>query len=283
MTNVFLSWGGDLSKQIAEELRTWIPSVLQFAKPYFTPNDIEKGSKWSSEITQKLADTHVGIICLTRDNLQRPWILFESGALSKDLEKSKVCSVLFDVDQADLSGPLSTFQTTTFDRTDFKKLLSTINDAGGDQKLNRDTFERVFDMWWPQLENSIRTILEKQGPGAPESVRSDRELLEEILSLSRVASRRLAPKQSSRPIPPGLVKHLLSITGSLVGEAGNYNDKEILHSTKELVEIADYLNSGWLNDEEISESISKTEHECERVANRIELAEKRNDDDEIPF
>ncbi|WP_161594629.1 hypothetical protein [Marimonas lutisalis] len=45
MTNVFISWSGATSKRIAEELRGWIPATLQFAKPYFTPDDIEKGSK----------------------------------------------------------------------------------------------------------------------------------------------------------------------------------------------------------------------------------------------
>ena len=42
-SKVFISWSGDLSKKIAEELRFWLPAVLQFVKPYFTPNDIEKG------------------------------------------------------------------------------------------------------------------------------------------------------------------------------------------------------------------------------------------------
>ena len=45
MTDVFISWSGDRSKEIAEALRKWIPSVLQFAKPYYTPSDIEKGAK----------------------------------------------------------------------------------------------------------------------------------------------------------------------------------------------------------------------------------------------
>jgi len=144
LTVVFISWSGDLSKRLAETLRTWIPSVLQFAKPYFTPSDIEKGGKWSTEISKKLSETHVGIICLTRENYQRPWILFEAGALSKDLDNSKLCSVLFGMDNSDLEGPLTTFQNTNFDRTDFKKLLQTINDAGGEQKLSRDTFDEVF-------------------------------------------------------------------------------------------------------------------------------------------
>ena len=50
MTRIFISWGGEQSQAIAQELRTWIPSVLQFAKPYFTSKDIDKGAKWNSEI-----------------------------------------------------------------------------------------------------------------------------------------------------------------------------------------------------------------------------------------
>ncbi|WP_165788483.1 hypothetical protein [Stutzerimonas stutzeri] len=39
---VFISWSGDMSREIGEALRTWIPGVIQQVKPYFTPNDIEK-------------------------------------------------------------------------------------------------------------------------------------------------------------------------------------------------------------------------------------------------
>jgi hypothetical protein len=92
MTNVFISWSGETSRKIAEELYRWIPSVLQFVQPYFTPNDVEKGAKWSSEIAQKLSDTHVGVICLTRENYEKPWILFEAGALSKDLGSGLIAS-----------------------------------------------------------------------------------------------------------------------------------------------------------------------------------------------
>jgi hypothetical protein len=121
MTNVFISWSGQQSKEIAEELRNWIPSVLQFAKPYYTPSDVEKGAKWGSEISQKLAESNIGIVCLTKENFTKPWILFEAGALSKDLEQSKVCSILFGMENTDLTGPLTTFQTTNFNKTDFKK------------------------------------------------------------------------------------------------------------------------------------------------------------------
>jgi hypothetical protein len=42
---VFISWSGDRSKQLAEAIHWWLPNVMQFVKPYFTPADIDKGRK----------------------------------------------------------------------------------------------------------------------------------------------------------------------------------------------------------------------------------------------
>ena len=48
-TQVFISWSGDLSRQLAEALYNWLPGVLQYVKPYFSPDDVEKGAKIVSE------------------------------------------------------------------------------------------------------------------------------------------------------------------------------------------------------------------------------------------
>lgn len=113
-TKVFISWSGDLSRKLAESLRRWLPGVLQFVKPYFTPEDIEKGTRWGSDILKELESSEVGILCLTKTNTESPWMLFEAGALSKTLEKSKVCTALFGIETTDLTGPLTIFQHTKF-------------------------------------------------------------------------------------------------------------------------------------------------------------------------
>jgi TIR domain len=115
-TKVFISWSGPLSQKLGEALHKWLPSTLQAVKPYFSPEDIQKGAKWSSEISGELGTSDIGIICLTRDNTEKPWILFEAGALSKSLEKGRVCTLLFDPEWSDLKGPLTSFQHTRFDR-----------------------------------------------------------------------------------------------------------------------------------------------------------------------
>jgi hypothetical protein len=51
---VFISWSGETSKQVADILRQWMPSVLQAVKPYFSPDDVAKGTRWANEISKEL-------------------------------------------------------------------------------------------------------------------------------------------------------------------------------------------------------------------------------------
>lgn len=184
-SKIFISWSGELSKELGEALKDWIPKVLQTVKPYFTPDDIEKGAKWAKEIGQELSTSQVGIICLTQENQHNPWILFESGALSKNLEESKVCPLLFNFDTIDLKGPLSNFQATKFNKEDIKKLLESINNTCEESKLDSKNLDETFEVWWPKLEDKIKRILSSDKNSPKVKKRTDRDILEEILELSR--------------------------------------------------------------------------------------------------
>ena len=78
-------------------------------------SDIDAGKKWSREIDQQLDATKIGVLGLTRQNLAQPWILFEAGALAKQVESdtSRVTPYLFDVSPTELVVPLSSFQAAT--------------------------------------------------------------------------------------------------------------------------------------------------------------------------
>jgi hypothetical protein len=186
---VFISWSGDLSKEIGESIKDWLPAVLQNVKPYFTPNDIEKGSRWNADISKELEQSKLGIFIYTKENLDSQWMLFEAGAISKTIDSSKVCPILFGLDNSDFKGPLTQFQTSQFNKTDFKKLVRSINNSQIDHKLDDKVFDDVFEMWWPKLESKISKILEVNKVENV-SLRNDRELLEEILALTRVTVRR---------------------------------------------------------------------------------------------
>src|SRR5262245_46534621 len=146
---VFISWSGDFSKDLADAFRNWIPSALQYVRPYFTPADIEKGSKWASEIFKELSASAICMIVLTRDNLNSNWVMFEAGAISSTIDRAKVCPIIFGIEETDLQGPLAQFQATKFTKEDVRKLFFTINAAAGEQKLSDAVANTVFEKWWP--------------------------------------------------------------------------------------------------------------------------------------
>lgn len=51
---VFLSWSGQRSNLVAHALRHWLPAVLQATRPYYSPDDIDKGMRWSAEVANEL-------------------------------------------------------------------------------------------------------------------------------------------------------------------------------------------------------------------------------------
>src|SRR5689334_7727654 len=119
---VFISWSGERSGKLAEALREWLPLVLQGVELWLSRNDLDKGARWSLEIAKELEGTKVGIICLTTENKEKPWILFEAGAISKTMETAFVCPYLLDIQPSDVQPPLGQFQATRAQKEDTRKL-----------------------------------------------------------------------------------------------------------------------------------------------------------------
>ena len=187
---IFLSWSGITSQKIAEVFRGWLPSVIQAVRPYFSPDDTNKGARWNPEMTRNLYDAKVGIICLTKENISAPWIMFEAGALSSSLEKSRVVPILFGIESTDVSGPLVQFQSAHFEKEEIAKVVKTINAELKENALPLDTLQSVFEMWWPQLLERVELIFKENQMAAEGDLRSDRDLLEEVLELARGQSER---------------------------------------------------------------------------------------------
>lgn len=219
---IFISWSGNKSRDLAETLRAWLPSVVQAVKPYFSPADVSKGSRWSSEIAQELEQARMGIVCLTRDNLEAPWLLFEAGALSKSIATSRVCPLLFDLDTKDVKGPLLQFQCARFQKNEMFQIVSSINGELGEAALESDVLGSVFEMWWPRLENGVKRILESQPAPEGVAVRTDRDVLEELLQLARhnasSTQKALVPEQLLISALDGFLELLESIKAIAVDE-----------------------------------------------------------------
>ena len=99
-----------------------------------------------------------------------------------------MCTLLFDLEWSDLKGPLAIFQHTLFGREDFKRLVTTINSAAGDSRLEQTVLDKVFDRCWPELEGEINKILETSDQVEKKELRSDHDILEELLELARSSS-----------------------------------------------------------------------------------------------
>src|ERR1044071_5264985 len=126
---VFISWSGMRSRRIAEQLHHWLPYIIQPLRPFLSSGDIRKGVRWGDVLKQELHDTRYGIVCVTQQNMMSPWLNFEAGALSNKAGHASVSPVLFGVEPAKLTGPLSQFQTTAFAEggKEMLELVSSIN------------------------------------------------------------------------------------------------------------------------------------------------------------
>ncbi len=187
---VFLSWSGELSHKTAMIFRDWLPCVIQSLAPYVSSEDIDKGARWSTDIAKELEESTYGILCVTKENVHAPWLTFEAGALSKTMTKSAVSPFLFDIKRSEVNGPILQFQSTIFDKEDLRKLVYSLNRACGEDTLTDERLEKAFQVWYPNLEQQLNTLLQNR-PQIPvvdpeeETIDSSSEILEEILDLTR--------------------------------------------------------------------------------------------------
>jgi signal transduction histidine kinase len=186
--------------------------------------DVEKGARWSADLAYQLNETKVGVICLTPENLQAPWVLFEAGALSKKLDRSVVCPYLFGLEAAGVSGPLVQFQAAKADKEDTRQLVHTINRTLTARRLPVAQIDRAFDKWWPDLESRLKGIPNLSS--AKLARRSERDILEEMLELVRMQVRQRAFRRELDPLAlsrlVGQIRHELKAAIRGIQDNGDF-------------------------------------------------------------
>lgn len=231
---VFLSWSGGRSHKVALIFRDWLPSVIQEIEPYVSSEDIDKGARWSTDIAKELENSTFGILCVTRDNINAPWLTFEAGALSKTMDKSFVSPFLFDIKRSEVDGPILQFQSTTFEKEDLQKLINTLNKACEKDRLSSDRLSKAFEVWYPTLEQELNSLKGKseQHEEKPEEGLKDahtQEILEEILDLSRINQKLIRNPEgtitSYLEETRDMVRHLLERQNHEMGPRGTRHTK----------------------------------------------------------
>ncbi|ADW68995.1 toll/interleukin-1 receptor domain-containing protein [Granulicella tundricola] len=180
---VFLSWSGPKSRAVAELLKKYLPSLNNTVDPWLSSKEISTGARWSSEIAANLEAANIGVICVTAENQNEPWILFEAGAVSKLTTVGRAMVLRIGMKATDITGPLSQFQSVGTERDDIWKLVVDINGAAAGNAVPESTISLTFNAIWPTLQGELDQVTKQASADAPE--RSQDEIMQELLTLAR--------------------------------------------------------------------------------------------------
>ncbi|MGW4829742.1 hypothetical protein ACWEOG_19320 [Amycolatopsis japonica] len=186
---VFLSWSGKYSQRVAAAMKEWLPLLINEIDPFMS-SSIDAGSRWQAEISSELEKTDFGIVFVTAENQGMPWLNFEAGALAKSVSQSHVVPLAIDLKLSDIRNPLGQFQAQELGKDGVANILRAIN-SSAQKPLVDELLGKALDMWWPDLEGKVEAIRREslaQNKGGPPQ-RSEREMLEEVLSSVRDLSR----------------------------------------------------------------------------------------------
>lgn len=165
---VFLSWSGDESRQIAEALKVWLVLLFPTMDVWISSQDVKAGDRWANELSLRLEQTDFGILCLTKENVDSAWILYEAGALSKSIDAGRIVPFLHGLEYSNLPGPLTHFQSVKADRDGTRKLVQTISSVLPGNRRPDSSIEKVFNLSWPDLEAALCNPPSKAQIIAPE-------------------------------------------------------------------------------------------------------------------
>ncbi len=194
--NVFISWSGERSEVAANALASWLPTVIQSVKP-FVSSSMPAGVVAVIEMFRALQTCDFGIICVTKESQDRPWLNFEAGALALHVpELNRVVPYLLDdMVETDLKEPLAAFQAKRANKSGTRELLSSINESVWGGQLPKERLSAIFEHFWDELNDELQALGDAE-PSAP-SPRTEKDMLEELVLSVRELSRRIPTAESS--------------------------------------------------------------------------------------
>lgn len=182
---------------VAKALNAWLPLVFQSVAPFMS-RDIDKGDRWQAAINDRLDGSDLGIICLTPENLESRWLLFEAGAISKK-HGSRAWTYLYGLTNTDVQQPLAQFQHTQADQEDTGRLVESINATLAEDSLDALALGETFRAWWPKLKADLDAV-----PPVESGFdhRDEPGKIDEILTLVRELHREDAHERLNAPSWP---------------------------------------------------------------------------------
>ena len=155
---IFISWSGETSHEVAKILYDWLLKMQIPALELFISDKIGKGYKWFDKLTNKLATADGGIFCLTRENVNAPWLAFEAGALCVTQQEPLIFPVLFGVEHSEITEPFKAFEHTNFTHDDMEALVFELKRPWNERDASPDNLEADFKRLYPELEAKLEKL-----------------------------------------------------------------------------------------------------------------------------
>jgi len=154
--HVFLSWSGTRSKRIAAALAEFLPAVHPDLQPWMSESTMA-AQDWRNTIGAHLSHASVGIICITPENAEAPWLMYEAGVLHGI--GAEVCPLVYGLLPEAGPEPIRNLQAKTLDRDGIWGVVNLLNSklpAGG---LPPKPLELSFNDAWPMIEGKLDDFL----------------------------------------------------------------------------------------------------------------------------
>jgi len=128
--SVFLGWAGERSRQAALTLQACLKRVFndQRLPSWMSDEDVGLGQPWRDQLRAALGVHKWAIVCLSPECVDKPWLLFEAGAISAGDPGNRVVPyLLFGLQRHALPDPLAQFQAVVANRPGTLRLLQDLN------------------------------------------------------------------------------------------------------------------------------------------------------------
>jgi hypothetical protein len=152
---IFLCWSKSRSRAIAKAWASLLPDIIKGVQPILS-TEFQKGKEWSKLLRRVLDEARTGIVFLTPENVDAPWIHFEAGALATAVgsRDGDVFTYVYGFDPGRLAGPLSAYQSTVTTKEDTRRLVLGLCAA-----LDREPpDEGAYCAWWVKLQKALDSI-----------------------------------------------------------------------------------------------------------------------------
>jgi hypothetical protein len=187
--NVFLSWSGDRSHQVAKALHDWLPKVVDGVVPWLSTQGLASGRVWSAELIERLKSIKHGVFCVTPENLNAsPWVLFEAGAIFKGQGRSRICTYFLGPKPDEVKGPFGVFQASAADEEGTWSVINSLNEKLA-HPMSEDHLKVLFEAQWPALQAKIEKITQTKVAGGGETVKTGRVVVRPEATWTRLVPR----------------------------------------------------------------------------------------------